>query len=138
LHVLVTGAAGYLGSILCEHLLDAGHSVLALDTLTYGEQGELDGDGWVRSFHEKGASGWSSRARWINGGVYLCNRQALAGVPPDRASSWERDMLPRLTDGRLPGFPAAGAFLDIGTPESCAAAQSFFGRSPVRASEDGA
>lgn len=34
--VLVTGGLGYLGSILCEHLLNAGHSVLALDNLMYG------------------------------------------------------------------------------------------------------
>jgi nucleoside-diphosphate-sugar epimerase len=36
--VLVTGGAGYLGSILCEHLLDAGHEVTVLDNLLYGEQ----------------------------------------------------------------------------------------------------
>ena len=35
--VLVTGGAGYLGSVLCEHLLDAGHQVTALDSLLYGE-----------------------------------------------------------------------------------------------------
>jgi len=34
--VLVTGAAGYIGSVLCEHLLREGHSVTALDTLAYG------------------------------------------------------------------------------------------------------
>ncbi len=34
--VLVTGGLGYLGSILCEHLLDAGYSVTALDNLMYG------------------------------------------------------------------------------------------------------
>lgn len=34
--VLVTGGLGYLGSILCEHLLDAGHEVVALDNLMYG------------------------------------------------------------------------------------------------------
>jgi nucleoside-diphosphate-sugar epimerase len=36
-HVLVTGAAGYVGSILCEHLLAAGHRVTALDNLSLGE-----------------------------------------------------------------------------------------------------
>ena len=36
-HVLVTGGAGYLGSILCEHLLDAGLSVTVLDSLVYGQ-----------------------------------------------------------------------------------------------------
>ena len=34
--ILVTGGLGYLGSILCEHLLDAGFDVTALDNLMYG------------------------------------------------------------------------------------------------------
>lgn len=33
--VLITGGAGYLGSILCEHLLAAGHRVTVLDNLLY-------------------------------------------------------------------------------------------------------
>src|SRR5437763_17014604 len=40
-HVLVTGGLGYIGSIVCEHLLDAGFRVTALDNLHHGtpEQG---------------------------------------------------------------------------------------------------
>lgn len=38
LRVLVTGAAGYVGSVLCEHLLDAGYHVTAVDNLLYGPQ----------------------------------------------------------------------------------------------------
>jgi nucleoside-diphosphate-sugar epimerase len=34
--VLVTGGLGYLGSILCEQLLDAGYRVQAVDNLMYG------------------------------------------------------------------------------------------------------
>jgi nucleoside-diphosphate-sugar epimerase len=34
--VLVTGGLGYLGSILCEHLLAASYQVTALDNLLYG------------------------------------------------------------------------------------------------------
>ena len=37
-HVFITGGAGYLGSILCEHLLDKGYRVTVLDSLMYGEQ----------------------------------------------------------------------------------------------------
>ncbi|HEX3148721.1 MAG TPA: NAD(P)-dependent oxidoreductase [Gemmataceae bacterium] len=36
LRILVTGGAGYLGSVLCEHLLAAGHRVCCLDNLTFG------------------------------------------------------------------------------------------------------
>jgi nucleoside-diphosphate-sugar epimerase len=34
--VLVTGGAGYIGSVLCEHLLDRGHEVTVLDNVMYG------------------------------------------------------------------------------------------------------
>ena len=33
--VLVTGAAGYTGSVLCEHLLDGGYEVVAMDNLMH-------------------------------------------------------------------------------------------------------
>ena len=36
MRVLVTGGAGYLGSVLCERLLAAGHRVTALDALAHG------------------------------------------------------------------------------------------------------
>lgn len=36
MRVLVTGGAGYLGSVLCEHLLAAGHRVVVLDALHHG------------------------------------------------------------------------------------------------------
>ena len=36
--VLVTGAAGYIGSILCEHLLVRGYRVIALDNLMYRQR----------------------------------------------------------------------------------------------------
>ncbi|MBA2625253.1 MAG: SDR family oxidoreductase [Acidimicrobiia bacterium] len=34
--IVVTGAAGFLGSHLCDHLLDRGHQVVALDNLATG------------------------------------------------------------------------------------------------------
>lgn len=35
--VLVTGGAGYLGAIVCEHLLDAGYRVTVIDNLMHGQ-----------------------------------------------------------------------------------------------------
>jgi len=36
--VLLTGGAGYLGSVLCERLLGAGYQVTVVDNLMYGQQ----------------------------------------------------------------------------------------------------
>lgn len=36
-NVLVTGGAGYLGSILCEHLISKGYHVTVIDNLMYGQ-----------------------------------------------------------------------------------------------------
>lgn len=37
-NVLVTGGAGYIGSVLCEHLLNMGFGVTVLDSLVFGQQ----------------------------------------------------------------------------------------------------
>jgi nucleoside-diphosphate-sugar epimerase len=38
MRILVTGGAGYIGSLLCPVLLDAGHEVILLDRLMFGVQ----------------------------------------------------------------------------------------------------
>jgi len=38
MRILVTGGAGYIGSLLCPVLLDAGHEVILLDSLMFGVQ----------------------------------------------------------------------------------------------------
>lgn len=40
-HVLVTGCAGYLGSVLCQELLYHGFKVFGIDSLAYGNAGAL-------------------------------------------------------------------------------------------------
>lgn len=41
MNILVTGGAGYLGSVLCEHLLDAGYQVCVVDNLLYRQHSLL-------------------------------------------------------------------------------------------------
>jgi UDP-glucuronate decarboxylase len=41
--ILVTGGAGFLGSHLCQHLLDDGHRVVCLDNLSTGSRANIHG-----------------------------------------------------------------------------------------------
>lgn len=44
-YVLVTGGAGYIGSVVCRTLLDRGHAILILDSLEEGHRAALDRKG---------------------------------------------------------------------------------------------
>jgi UDP-glucose 4-epimerase len=61
MNVLVTGGAGYIGSVTAELLLDAGHQVTIFDNLGRGHKQALE-----------------PRATWIEGD--LCDRSAIFGA----------------------------------------------------------
>lgn len=42
MRILVTGGAGYIGSVTVEHLLEQGHEVAAIDNLTTGHRAAVD------------------------------------------------------------------------------------------------
>jgi NDP-sugar pyrophosphorylase family protein len=64
---------------------------------------------------------------WINAGVYLLGRRLIEEIPDSGAVSLERDLFPRwAAAGRCHAFKTTGKFLDIGTPDSYAEAESFF------------
>ena len=96
------------------------------DTRRYGRVDSLGNTmagGTIASFHEKGEK---TGPGTINAGVYLFARPTLAALPGDRVLSLEREVFPALIGHGLYGWPGGGRFIDIGTPESYAAADAFF------------
>jgi D-glycero-alpha-D-manno-heptose 1-phosphate guanylyltransferase len=96
------------------------------ETSRYGRV-DLAEDGRVSAFSEKGCQ---SGHGWINAGVYLLGRALLEPLPAGIPSSVERDHFPNWIGQGILGFPYGGPFLDIGTPESYAGAESFFSTLP--------
>lgn len=93
-----------------------------LDTNRYGRV-EVAPDGQVLSFIEKGTSAGPG---WISAGIYLLKRDLLSTIPPGRAVSIEKESFPAWVGRGLYGYQSQGQFLDIGTPESYAHAETFF------------
>ncbi len=88
-----------------------------------GRYGTVDFDrtGKVTAFREKA----TRDAGWINGGVYLVRRAALAEIEPNRSLSLETDIFPKLAKmERLHAFPVAPPLLDMGTVEGIQAMDS--------------
>jgi len=105
-------ARGGVGSLLL---------VQVADTSRYGRV-EIDRQGRVTSFVEKGAAGGPGL---INAGVYLLETLLLEEIDEGRAVSLERDLLPAWIPRGLVGHACQAPFLDIGTPESYAQAEAF-------------
>jgi histidinol-phosphate phosphatase family protein len=87
----------------------------------YG-QVKLDAGGQIFEFAEKHEK---SGAGWINAGIYLVSQQVLQSIPAEGCISLERDVLTRWVGHGLCGYMSLRPFLDIGTPEDFAAAESF-------------
>lgn len=81
-------------------------------------------DQMLDSFVEKGGA---TGPGWINAGAYVLPRDVIEAIPAGRPVSLEKEVLPFLVESGLLGVRAPGPFLDIGTPESYAAATAFFG-----------
>jgi D-glycero-alpha-D-manno-heptose 1-phosphate guanylyltransferase len=104
---------GLPGSLVLARVADAGR----FGTVKVDEQSV------IRAFEEKRGV---AEPGWIIAGVYLLTRELLLGLPKGE-SSLERDGFPRWLAGGLGGYRTEAPFLDIGTPESLAEAEAFFG-----------
>jgi len=82
-----------------------------------------DANDRIVSFEEKDSA--RSHA-WINGGIYLIGQTWLSKIQGTRAISLERDVFPTWLGREFFGFRSPGPFIDIGTPESLAAAAAVF------------
>ncbi len=114
------------GAFLADHRrAGRGISLLCVtvpDVSRYGRV-EAAADGSVARFVEKDPA--QQGAGLINGGAYLFDAPALADLARQSGPSLERDFLATLPPGRIHAHVAEGAaFIDIGTPESLAAAAS--------------
>ncbi len=115
-----------LDAFAAAHLESGAATSLALahldDTRRFGRV-ELGVNQQIERFEEKGATGGPG---WINAGIYLIERAVALEIAVGQVMSLERDVFPLWAgEGRLCGHRATGAFLDIGTPESYARAESF-------------
>ncbi|HZN87721.1 MAG TPA: NDP-sugar synthase [Thermoleophilaceae bacterium] len=104
---------------LAAHEKSGARVTLALypveDTASYGVV-PTRADGSVEAFLEKSAG--PAPTNRINAGAYVVEREVVdTSVPAGRPVSFEREVFPSLVGEGLYGFPSAGYWIDIGTPE---------------------
>ena len=102
--------------------------VEVLDAKRYGTV-QTDSNSNVISFTEKSEN--LGKTAWINAGIYIFERRVLEHLQKDTVISLEHDLLPSLCGFKLYGYKQNARFIDIGTPESFAESDAFFGRLDV-------
>jgi len=85
-------------------------------TVVLGDRGD------ILAFEEKSEKKGSGL---VSAGVYLLEKQAVTTLPPGQKISIETEFFPHLIGQGLYGVIGNGPFLDIGTPESYATAETF-------------
>ena len=123
-------AAADLASLLAFHRSRRARITLLLVTIKdasrYGRV-RVDATGAVIAFDEKPAEPDAMPAPTsINAGIYLMDRDVVAEITAERPVLLEREVIPAYIGKGLYGHLQLVPFIDIGTPESCAAAEQFF------------
>ncbi len=90
-------------------------------TSRYGRV-KIDDYNHVLAFEEKGSF---TGTGWINAGIYLIDKEIISEIPDKRFVSLEKEIFPSLIGKELYGFMNNGQFLDIGTPDDFAKADTF-------------
>jgi nucleoside-diphosphate-sugar epimerase len=89
MHVLVTGGAGYLGSVMCEHLLAAEHQVTAVDNLLHRQRSLFHLCGDPRFDFVRGdVRDERLMARLVKGADVLIPLAAMVGAPACDRDPW--------------------------------------------------
>lgn len=91
------------------------------DASRYGKLQIDEKDGRIESFHEKSQR---KERGFVNAGVYLMKRSLLDSFASETVFSLEKDVFPQLTEKKMYTCKMNGTFIDIGTPNSFAIAQS--------------
>lgn len=116
-----------LESMLVQHKEKKAGITIALkyinDVSRYGKV-KIDSNKKIEEFHEKDV--YEVNPGYINGGIYIINREVIESMPEGSFFSFEKEILPKYTCRDLYGFITNGAFIDIGTPSSYRLAQDFF------------
>lgn len=81
--ILVTGAAGFIGSNLCDELLNLGNEVVALDNFATGKRENIESylDNDKFSFVEGDIRNLTDCQKAVNGVDYVLHQAALGSVP---------------------------------------------------------
>ncbi|NKB57013.1 MAG: NTP transferase domain-containing protein [Alphaproteobacteria bacterium] len=127
---------GDLEAFLADfHATKADASVMCVEMDDVSRYGRVvpDSSGYVERFAEKDPD--AKGPGLINAGVYLFTRGFLDAVVASEAASLEREVFATAIPGSIRCFPVNGAFHDIGTPESLAAAAAIL--APYRKGDEG-